>query len=129
MFLFFFFQAEEGIRDDLVTGVQTCALPICAGRTCVERHFAVTIQPPISRTQNAIAPSSQTTTTHCSTCAERASPTTPPTEAGIATTTADSADGIVAVRLTGTATGDSGVIIHHVPRGAATMHASAAQPS
>src|SRR5258708_10783650 len=27
-FLFFFFQAEDGIRDDLVTGVQTCALPI-----------------------------------------------------------------------------------------------------
>src|SRR5258708_26502659 len=27
---FFFFQAEDGIRDDLVTGVQTCALPISA---------------------------------------------------------------------------------------------------
>src|SRR5438552_14979561 len=27
--LVFFFQAEDGIRDDLVTGVQTCALPIC----------------------------------------------------------------------------------------------------
>src|SRR5258708_23161058 len=27
---FFFFQAEGGIRDDLVTGVQTCALPILA---------------------------------------------------------------------------------------------------
>src|SRR5258708_10405259 len=25
----FSFQAEDGIRDDLVTGVQTCALPIC----------------------------------------------------------------------------------------------------
>src|SRR5207247_7896975 len=25
---FFFFQAEDGIRDPLVTGVQTCALPI-----------------------------------------------------------------------------------------------------
>ena len=24
----FFYQAEDGIRDDLVTGVQTCALPI-----------------------------------------------------------------------------------------------------
>src|SRR5256714_11069107 len=32
MFLcyFFFFQAEDGIRDKLVTGVQTCALPILA---------------------------------------------------------------------------------------------------
>ena len=32
MFLFcffFFFQAEDGIRDIGVTGVQTCALPIC----------------------------------------------------------------------------------------------------
>src|SRR5207244_8976143 len=28
MVVFFFFQAEDGIRDDLVTGVQTCALPI-----------------------------------------------------------------------------------------------------
>src|SRR5207249_8431204 len=26
--LFFFFQAEDGIRDRNVTGVQTCALPI-----------------------------------------------------------------------------------------------------
>src|SRR3989441_13182968 len=29
MYVFFFFQAEDGIRDKLVTGVQTCALPIC----------------------------------------------------------------------------------------------------
>ena len=29
--LFFFFQAEDGIRDHCVTGVQTCALPICEG--------------------------------------------------------------------------------------------------
>src|SRR2546425_5494984 len=29
IFFFFFFQAEDGIRDKLVTGVQTCALPIC----------------------------------------------------------------------------------------------------
>src|SRR5436309_9027080 len=27
--VFFFFQAEDGIRDFHVTGVQTCALPIC----------------------------------------------------------------------------------------------------
>src|SRR5437762_9964632 len=27
--LSFFFQAEDGIRDTSVTGVQTCALPIC----------------------------------------------------------------------------------------------------
>src|SRR5690606_40525319 len=31
--LFFFFQAEDGIRDFHVTGVQTCALPIYEQRT------------------------------------------------------------------------------------------------
>src|SRR2546430_10953695 len=30
---FFFFQAEDGIRDLTVTGVQTCALPICSGKS------------------------------------------------------------------------------------------------
>src|SRR6266850_8317982 len=36
-FVFFFFQAEDGIRDYKVTGVQTCALPISAStpRTAV----------------------------------------------------------------------------------------------
>src|SRR6266487_5277025 len=36
MSLFFFFQAEDGIRDGRVTGVQTCALPISGGHD-VER--------------------------------------------------------------------------------------------
>src|SRR5216684_5890850 len=31
-FFFFFFQAEDGIRDVAVTGVQTCALPISTTR-------------------------------------------------------------------------------------------------
>src|SRR2546427_588326 len=31
--VFFFFQAEDGIRDLTVTGVQTCALPISTART------------------------------------------------------------------------------------------------
>src|SRR5437588_1844143 len=31
IFFFFFFQAEDGIRDHCVTGVQTCALPILFG--------------------------------------------------------------------------------------------------
>src|SRR5258708_10296466 len=35
--IFFFFQAEDGIRDDLVTGVQTCALPICTRGTVRSR--------------------------------------------------------------------------------------------
>src|SRR5882757_5316655 len=35
MFFFFFFQAEDGIRDIGVTGVQTCALPISSScATC-----------------------------------------------------------------------------------------------
>src|SRR5207253_7286835 len=35
--VFFFFQAEDGIRDGHVTGVQTCALPIFRGRNRVAR--------------------------------------------------------------------------------------------
>src|SRR5207247_5104107 len=35
---FFFFQAEDGIRDPLVTGVQTCALPIC--QRMADRHIS-----------------------------------------------------------------------------------------
>src|SRR5450432_2872073 len=31
--LFFFFQAEDGIRDLIVTGVQTCAIPISSPLT------------------------------------------------------------------------------------------------
>src|SRR5207237_5099182 len=33
----FFFQAEDGIRDSSVTGVQTCALPICSHPSDVAR--------------------------------------------------------------------------------------------
>src|SRR5438445_6977976 len=35
MHFFFFFQAEDGIRDIGVTGVQTCALPILASAPSV----------------------------------------------------------------------------------------------
>src|SRR3989441_1300439 len=35
---FFFFQAEDGIRDKLVTGVQTCALPISGVRMAGVEH-------------------------------------------------------------------------------------------
>src|SRR5438105_9963749 len=37
-FIFFFFQAEDGIRDPLVTGVQTCALPIYGGASGHDRR-------------------------------------------------------------------------------------------
>src|SRR2546421_2530375 len=38
---FFFFQAEDGIRDLIVTGVQTCALPILAAALLAEGYDAV----------------------------------------------------------------------------------------
>src|SRR5438309_1325458 len=38
VFIFFFFQAEDGIRDGTVTGVQTCALPIWPGTGARRRH-------------------------------------------------------------------------------------------
>src|SRR5690606_40323289 len=38
--LFFFFQAEDGIRDFHVTGVQTCALPISARDSLGPDHSA-----------------------------------------------------------------------------------------
>src|SRR3989337_4182620 len=44
---FFFFQAEDGIRDATVTGVQTCALPIGDhGRIHVPDPEALRLQPP-----------------------------------------------------------------------------------
>src|SRR5688572_32246317 len=43
LYLIFFFQAEDSIRDLTVTGVQTCALPICGHRS--PGHAAD--QPPI----------------------------------------------------------------------------------
>src|SRR5260370_4435272 len=48
--VFFFFQAEDGIRDSSVTGVQTCALPIFAfGLVCLMGVAS-------ARAQNADAP-------------------------------------------------------------------------
>src|SRR5690606_41037916 len=39
--LFFFFQAEDGIRDFHVTGVQTCALPIYHDRDDLQDDISV----------------------------------------------------------------------------------------
>src|SRR5256885_3132125 len=56
---FFFFQAEDGIRDYKVTGVQTCALPISASDCRAWRckglppiRVAVNISPPELRQRN-----------------------------------------------------------------------------
>src|SRR5207245_4969037 len=51
----FFFQAEDGIRDATVTGVQTCALPIWRGLHCRghrRRHLAG-FENRLSRRRNA----------------------------------------------------------------------------
>src|SRR2546430_6517705 len=45
---FFFFQAEDGIRDLTVTGVQTCALPIFVEKL-VERTKALKLGDPTER--------------------------------------------------------------------------------
>src|SRR5882762_10936592 len=39
---FFFFQAEDGIRDSSVTGVQTCALPISIPKDVEENKVSMT---------------------------------------------------------------------------------------
>src|SRR5690606_39648467 len=39
----FFFQAEDGIRDFHVTGVQTCALPICNVRARLRHHISTRV--------------------------------------------------------------------------------------
>src|SRR5258708_11584087 len=39
----FFFQAEDGIRDDLVTGVQTCALPISQQIVCLHEGLSLQV--------------------------------------------------------------------------------------
>src|SRR6266850_5813275 len=43
--IFFFFQAEDGIRDYKVTGVQTCALPIATGQPFNRRGHQVQCLP------------------------------------------------------------------------------------
>src|SRR6266852_7525776 len=49
----FFFQAEDGIRDATVTGVQTCALPICPA-VVRYRRAASTGRKPMARKKIAL---------------------------------------------------------------------------
>src|SRR5260221_10833388 len=44
LLLLFFFQAEDGIRDHCVTGVQTCALPISFGYQASNRTITLPIE-------------------------------------------------------------------------------------
>src|SRR5688572_32109323 len=46
MIFFFFFQAEDGIRDLTVTGVQTCALPISGGSAAGSVAIALSVRRP-----------------------------------------------------------------------------------
>src|SRR5260370_37842794 len=50
---FFFFQAEDGIRDSSVTGVQTCALPIsesCRAKSLLlKAAFSATYEPDVRK--------------------------------------------------------------------------------
>src|SRR5687768_17824712 len=70
---FFFFQAEDGIRDVAVTGVQTCALPISAcasGSSCARCVVHTTICERARRPQAATCetslPSAETPATSSS---------------------------------------------------------------
>src|SRR6266536_5019210 len=56
----FFFQAEDGIRHPLVTGVQTCALPICDRgvsemSAALKRRFNFEVVPPIAELDAEVA--------------------------------------------------------------------------
>src|SRR6266496_3946269 len=65
IFFFFFFQAEDGIRDLYVTGVQTCALPISMTMTNRDRvdrgmgHLAAGLGPFVDRHMAAAYPGSR----------------------------------------------------------------------
>src|SRR2546422_1911782 len=49
--VFFFFQAEDGIRDVAVTGVQTCALPISSSQDGLDLHNQLLTQAQALRDQ------------------------------------------------------------------------------
>src|SRR5438876_6301846 len=52
--VFFFFQAEDGIRDGRVTGVQTCALPISVG--LLEKHPGAVAAPEVAHHERLLLP-------------------------------------------------------------------------
>ena len=55
-FAFFFFQAEDGIRDTSVTGVQTCALPILLlGFGAVQDFFSGWVPEPVLDTMSTLS--------------------------------------------------------------------------
>src|SRR5256885_12063367 len=59
----FFFQAEDGIRYYKVTGVQTCALPICHSRRCFDRFCQALSPRLVQRDRRRFVRAAQMTTT------------------------------------------------------------------
>src|SRR6266496_3514333 len=55
LLLFFFFQAEDGIRDLYVTGVQTCALPISIADLRIRHGRVASPVDPASRVPRTVA--------------------------------------------------------------------------
>src|SRR5260370_7288206 len=49
----FFFQAEDGIRDSSVTGVQTCALPICVAGGV---QYTIPVDEAVQRVRSGVRP-------------------------------------------------------------------------
>src|SRR5688500_19123563 len=78
MLIFFFFQAEDGIRDYKVTGVQTCALPILLR---ISRSMVIAGRVPGSAPPAARSPRARAGRDHCDArdraivrCADRVAP-------------------------------------------------------
>src|SRR5476651_50050 len=63
--VFFFCQAEDGIRDIGVTGVQTCALPICRATTSTSTPIRIS---PVRSASDLSKASADRTTRSCRTC-------------------------------------------------------------
>src|SRR3989440_4288977 len=60
--VFFFFQAEDGIRDLIVTGVQTCALPISGSSR--DKHATLKVITTGTRGRAAQAPDEHSSVIH-----------------------------------------------------------------
>src|SRR2546430_12617748 len=73
VFFFFFFQAEDGIRDLTVTGVQTCALPISVRTlaTLARNHFESDKR---SSSPKLMTPDREFLRTGCTKCSSHFSP-------------------------------------------------------
>src|SRR5205085_7314589 len=56
----FFFQAEDGIRDLTVTGVQTCALPISTRKNRPSRAMAYGTREPVSTEELSVVNAERT---------------------------------------------------------------------